>query len=60
MQQLTCTHCNNFFLRFVCSAKSHGECDCPKCQGYCTCAAQDGKLPDQQSYGEELLNGAQQ
>ena len=22
---------------FRCSAVTHGECDCPKCQGYCKC-----------------------
>jgi hypothetical protein len=32
-----CKHCVEFFKRFNCSARSHGECDCPKCQGYCRC-----------------------
>jgi hypothetical protein len=32
-----CDACTNFFMRFVCSAVSHGECDCPVCQGYCKC-----------------------
>lgn len=22
---------------YRCSARTHGECDCPKCQGYCKC-----------------------
>ena len=26
-----------FFKRFRCGAATHGECDCPKCQGYCKC-----------------------
>jgi len=33
-----CIECRAFFARFRCSAASHGECDCPKCQGYCSCA----------------------
>lgn len=37
---MTCKHCRKFFARFRCSADSHGECDCPKCQGYCTCNAE--------------------
>jgi hypothetical protein len=32
-----CSHCAAFFARFRCSAATHGECDCPRCQGYCTC-----------------------
>lgn len=32
-----CPQCAAFFARFRCSAASHGECDCPRCQGYCTC-----------------------
>jgi hypothetical protein len=32
-----CDACTNYFLRFSCGAKTHGECDCPKCQGYCNC-----------------------
>jgi hypothetical protein len=38
---VTCKHCTEFFKRFRCSAATHGECDCPKCQGYCKCE----KLP---------------
>jgi hypothetical protein len=34
---MTCSHCQQFFARFRCSATTHGECDCPKCQGYCQC-----------------------
>lgn len=32
----TCKHCKNFFSRFACN-KQQGECDCPKCQGFCKC-----------------------
>ena len=34
---LRCDHCKRFFAQYKCSASSHGECDCPKCQGYCAC-----------------------
>ena len=30
-----CRHCARFFARFRCNAP--GECDCPRCQGYCEC-----------------------
>ena len=30
-----CRFCKKFFSRFRCNAP--GECDCPKCQGLCTC-----------------------
>lgn len=32
-----CDYCDTFFKRFRCSASTHGECDCPKCQGFCEC-----------------------
>jgi hypothetical protein len=32
-----CPQCAAFFARFRCSAAMDGECDCPRCQGYCTC-----------------------
>jgi hypothetical protein len=33
-----CKHCEKFHaLGRYCTAKSHGECDCPKCQGFCEC-----------------------
>jgi hypothetical protein len=32
-----CPQCDAFFARYQCSAGSYGECDCPRCQGYCTC-----------------------
>lgn len=32
-----CGPCKRFFKEFVCSAMTHMECDCPKCQGYCEC-----------------------
>lgn len=35
-----CKSCEKFFSKYVCSARSHGECDCPKCQGYCRCPVQ--------------------
>lgn len=38
MDNVKCTPCKEYFARHVCSAATHGECDCPRCQGYCTCA----------------------
>jgi hypothetical protein len=32
-----CPECRKFFSRFRCSAATHLECDCPRCQGTCTC-----------------------
>lgn len=32
-----CKACYAFFQRFRCSAAELLECDCPKCQGYCSC-----------------------
>lgn len=32
-----CSACRKFFTRYRCSAATHGECDCPRCQGYCNC-----------------------
>ncbi len=32
-----CRACEQFFARFQCGAAVYGECDCPKCQGYCEC-----------------------
>jgi len=32
-----CKHCNKFFENYRCSQQTHGECDCPKCQGFCEC-----------------------
>ena len=34
---MACPACKKFFAKYRCSKKSHGECDCPKCQGYCRC-----------------------
>ena len=31
-----CVKCEQFFARFKCNAPD--ECDCPKCQGMCSCA----------------------
>ena len=32
-----CKHCVGFFSKYQCSATLFGECDCPKCQGFCKC-----------------------
>jgi hypothetical protein len=32
-----CQKCDAYFRKYRCSAASHGECDCPRCQGYCRC-----------------------
>jgi hypothetical protein len=32
-----CPHCEKFFAAYRCSKRTHLECDCPKCQGYCEC-----------------------
>lgn len=37
-----CKHCREFFARYRCakhgySPRMDGECDCPKCMGYCEC-----------------------
>lgn len=42
-----CDSCRQFFARFRCSAASHGECDCPKCQGYCECSMLIYRTTDQ-------------
>jgi len=34
---MKCQSCTKYFVNYRCSAASHGECDCPKCQGFCTC-----------------------
>jgi hypothetical protein len=34
---MICKHCREFFARYRCAAAEYGECDCPKCQGYCKC-----------------------
>lgn len=36
VQQAPCEKCRKFFARFYCNLRS-GECDCPKCQGFCEC-----------------------
>lgn len=36
----TCPACQDFFSRFRCSAATHLECDCPRCQGLCECRDQ--------------------
>lgn len=42
---MQCRKCASFFRSYSCSACTHGECDCPKCQGYCECDL----LPDSAS-----------
>jgi hypothetical protein len=42
---MACKYCKEFSARFRCSAESHGECDCPKCQGYCECKEEKPKTP---------------
>lgn len=37
MNKKMCRECREFFSKFRCAASTHMECDCPKCQGYCTC-----------------------
>lgn len=32
-----CKHCSAFFKSYRCGMTTHGECDCPKCQGMCEC-----------------------
>jgi hypothetical protein len=34
---MKCEHCQQFFAKYQCGKDTHGECDCPKCQGYCEC-----------------------
>ena len=34
----TCKRCTAYFSRFSCGASTVGECDCPRCQGSCTCS----------------------
>lgn len=38
-----CAACRAFFARYQCGKATYLECDCPRCQGYCTCA--DGHDP---------------
>jgi hypothetical protein len=34
----TCLKCRLYFTRFSCGANvGQGECDCPRCQGFCGC-----------------------
>lgn len=34
---MKCPACTKFWERYKCGAALTGECDCPKCQGFCTC-----------------------
>ena len=35
-----CAKCRKFYARFQCGHNiGQGECDCPRCQGYCKCSA---------------------
>ncbi len=40
-----CKHCREFFKRYRCAKDTIGECDCPKCQGYCECYLLEGEEP---------------
>jgi len=53
-----CEFCEEFFVErgFACSARSHGECYCPRCQGLCACTederAVDPNDPNPMSWDE--------
>jgi hypothetical protein len=32
-----CPACKRFFAKYRCAASTCLECDCPRCQGHCTC-----------------------
>lgn len=35
---MQCPRCETYFTRYTCGKNvGSGECDCPKCQGYCQC-----------------------
>jgi hypothetical protein len=37
-----CRSCRSFFERFRCGKNvGEGECDCPRCQGYCRCRREE-------------------
>lgn len=37
---MECKPCTTFFAKYRCGASvTIGECDCPRCQGYCRCGA---------------------
>lgn len=37
-----CHSCRAFFERFRCGKnEGEGECDCPRCQGYCRCSREE-------------------
>lgn len=37
-----CRFCKEFFEKYVCAKNiGEGECDCPKCQGYCECQREE-------------------
>lgn len=37
-----CRQCKNHFERFRCmKLEGNGECDCPRCQGYCRCKREE-------------------
>jgi hypothetical protein len=41
MSEIKCANCERFFSRYTCGATLFGECDCPKCQGMCSCGQVD-------------------
>lgn len=50
----TCTHCTKYFVTRgrLCTDASYLECDCPKCQGLCSClpSAEDMLATAQHEY----------
>ena len=36
---MSCKHCKKYFSKYSCGMAVYGECDCPRCQGYCSCEA---------------------
>lgn len=38
-----CHPCLRYFTQFACGkSQGSGECDCPRCQGYCSCPPERG------------------
>ena len=48
---MSCKYCQWFFAVHRCSAQTHGECDCPKCQGMCECHIKDEPSAWMDQYG---------
>lgn len=47
-----CKHCEAFFKRYQCAKTTIGECDCPKCQGYCECYLTEEEEAERRENGE--------